>query len=113
MVTVQSRWANRFLETAHEKFAARGLFLSRFDLNFRNDSSSVRLLLAPTADPYDVLLLAGTRGESDGPGTAEIAEWLRGFARERPFELRKDFRGNVAALETWVRRSRAFICRWQ
>lgn len=147
VVTVQSRWANRFLQAAHEKFAARGFFLSRFDRNFRNDSSSVRLLLAPTADPYDVLLLVGTRGESDGRGTADIAEWLRTFARERPFELRnvgadwvrgvfasdvtdpddvvrrveafcpriarEDFQGNVAALATWVRRSRAFICRWQ
>ena len=107
----------------------------------------MRLLLAPTADPYDVLLLVGTRGESDGRGTADIAEWLRTFARERPFELRnvgadwvrgvfasdvtdpdgvvrrveafcpriarEDFQGNVAALATWVRRSRAFICRWQ
>ena len=147
IVTVQSRWANRFLQDAHEKFAAQGFFLSRFDLNFRTDSSSLRLLLAPTADPYDVLRLVGTRGESDGRATADIAEWLRTFARERPFELRnvganwvrgvfasdvtdpgdvvrrleafcpriahEDFRGNVAALENWVRRSRAFICRWK
>src|SRR6266576_722055 len=41
VVRVPVRWANRYLSAASDKFAARAFFLSRFDRNFRNDTSSV------------------------------------------------------------------------
>ncbi len=88
VVTVQTRWANRFLSAAVPKFAAQHFFLSRFDRNFRRDTSAVRLVLAPVLDPFAVLRLIGTHGEVDGQTTEDIAAGLRTMNAEHPFEFR-------------------------
>lgn len=91
VVRVRTRWANRYLNAAVPKFATRGFFLSRFDRRFRSfrrDTSTVRLVLAPVIDPFDVVSRIGTQGERDGKTTDDIVSALRALHAEYPFELR-------------------------
>jgi hypothetical protein len=91
VVRVRLRWVNRYLSAAVPKFAAQHFFMSRFDRKFRSfrgDTSTVRLVLVPVLEPYDVLRLVGTRGAVDGQTPDEIAEGLRALHAAAPFEFR-------------------------
>jgi hypothetical protein len=88
VVRVAVRWANRYLSAASDKFGARGFYLSRFDRNFRKDTSSVRLVLVPVIDPFVVVSRIGTQGARDGRTTDDIVTGLRALNSAYPFELR-------------------------
>jgi len=88
VVRVPVRWANRYLSAASDKFGARGFFLSRFDQNFRRDTSSVRLVLVPVIDAFAVIRRIGTEGPHDGRTTDDIVGGLRALNSAYPFELR-------------------------
>ena len=119
VVRVPVRWANRYLSAASDKFAARAFFLSRFDRNFRNDTSSVRLVLVPTIDPSAVVRRIGTQGERDERTTDDILSGLRALNAEYPFELRNAgtdwvrgaFRGKLFDLSGVARRVSALCPR--
>ena len=91
VVRVRTRWTNRYLSAAVPKFAAQHFFLSRFDRKFRSfkgDTSTLRLVLLPVLDPYEVLRLVGTHGAEDGQSSDDIAEGLRALNAAEPFEFR-------------------------
>lgn len=72
------------LETLQETFLTQGLFL--FEPGNVSQAPS-RLLVLPTSDRWQALLVMGTNGANCGIGPGYLISWLEGLDRRQPFAL--------------------------
>lgn len=84
---VDARTAERLLAGSHATFRKAGVYLFRYQRSYGLAGEKDHLGLLATSDPEVVIRQMGTAGARRGVGGEQIIDWLRGMAKDEPFEL--------------------------